>query len=272
MSQDQKLNITVIGCGKMGASLIHGWIKKSLANQLDIIDPQGLPDSLTGAERVFHVKQIAEADLLRTNIVILCVKPQIMDVVCDGLKNYLPAGVPILSIAAGKNLTYFEARFTDQTPVIRTMPNLPATVNKGMTALIANDPVTDAQKNIATTLMNASGATLWIDDESLMDAVTAVSGSGPAYVFHMVEAMASAGEKLGLNAKQSMALARQTIIGAASLMEHSKEVSAAQLREAVTSKGGTTQAALEILMDGQFQDVMDKTLLAAYMRGKELAD
>lgn len=272
MSQDQKLNITVVGCGKMGASLIHGWIKKSLAKQIDIIDPQGLPDSLSSAESVFHVKQITEADLMRTDIVILCVKPQIMDVVCAGLKDYLPAGAPILSIAAGKDLTYFESQFTDQTPIIRTMPNLPATVNKGMTALIANTSVTENQKVIATTLMSACGETLWIEDESLMDAVTAISGSGPAYVFHMVEAIASAGEKLGLSAEQSMAMARQTIIGSADLLDHSNGISAADLREAVTSKGGTTQAALDVLMDGQFQDSIDKTTLAAYMRSKELAD
>jgi pyrroline-5-carboxylate reductase len=209
---------------------------------------------------------------MRTDIVVLCVKPQIMDIVCAGLKEYFPANVPILSIAAGKDIAYFEKQFSDHTPIIRTMPNLPATISKGMTALITNKAVDKEQRDLATTLMNACGETLWIDDESQMDAVTAVSGSGPAYIFYMVEAMTSAGEKLGLNAEQSMQLARQTVIGASSLLEHSQGIQASDLREAVTSKGGTTQAALEILMDGQFQDALDKALLAAYRRGKELAD
>lgn len=272
MSQNQKLNITVIGCGKMGTALIHGWVKKSLANQIDIIDPEDLPDSLNGCESVFHVKQMAEAELIRTDIVVLCVKPQIMDIVCAGLKDFLPTNVPVLSIAAGKDLQYFENQLSDQTPIIRTMPNLPATIGKGMTALIANDKTTEDQRGIATMLMGACGEIIWINDESLMDAVTAVSGSGPAYVFHMAEAMASAGEKLGFTPEQAMTLARQTIIGSAALLESSEDISAAQLREAVTSKGGTTQAALEILMDGQFQDALDKSILAAYKRGKELAD
>ncbi len=271
MSQKQKFNITVIGCGKMGAAMIQGWLKKDLLNHIDIVDPHDIPPSIAQSERVFHVKQLDSSTLKRTDMVVLCVKPQIMDIVCDGLKDMLLKATPILSIAAGKNLSYFESQFGEDKSVIRTMPNLPATISKSMTALIANKSVTADQKELADMLMKAIGETTWIEDESLMDAVTAVSGSGPAYMFHLAEVMANAGEKLGLSPEQSMVLARQTVIGAAALLEQSEDITAAQLREAVTSKGGTTEAALDVLMDGQMQEVYDKALLAAYMRGKELA-
>ncbi|MEZ5902807.1 MAG: pyrroline-5-carboxylate reductase [Alphaproteobacteria bacterium] len=256
----------------MGAALIHGWLAADLLKHADIIDPMGVPESLLSHENLFHVKQMAEAELIRTDIVILCVKPQIMDVVCAGLKNYIPSGVPVLSIAAGKDIAYYEQQFSANTPLIRVMPNLPATVGKGISALYANKAVSAAHKNIAQELMNAVGQTLWLDDESHMDAVTALSGSGPAYIFYMIEAMSAAGEKIGLTTKQASMLARQTVIGAAALADAATDVTVEELRQSVASKGGTTEAALTVLMDGRFQDLMDKAIQAAHDRGKELAN
>ena len=272
MTQPNQYRVTIVGCGKMGTALIHGWVTQNLLKHAEIIDPSGIHESLTGFRNLFHVEHIAESELIRTDIVVLCVKPQIMDVVCAGLKDYLPSNVPILSIAAGKNIQYFENQFSEDTPVIRTMPNLPATIGMGISAMIANDNVTTAQKEIAERLMAAAGETIWLEDEAQMDAVTALSGSGPAYLFHLIEAMASAGARIGLSQEQSMLLARQTVIGASALVKASPEVSAAELRQNVTSKGGTTEAALQVLMDGRFQDIMDEAIKSACDRSKELAD
>lgn len=255
----------------MGEALMQRWLAANLLNRSDIIDPSGVPDSLLHHNEVVHIKSIEEAELIEANIVILCVKPQIMDIVCAGIKNYLPKGVPVLSIAAGKDVKYFEAQFAPSTPIIRVMPNLPATIGKGISALYANDAVTPMQKEMAQALFDAAGQTLWLEDESLMDAVTALSGSGPAYVFHLIEVMASAGEKLGLPQDQALMLARQTVIGAAALTEDQPQTSPATLRQNVTSKGGTTEAALEVLMDGRWQKIMDKALTAARDRGRDLA-
>jgi pyrroline-5-carboxylate reductase len=272
MTQPNQYRVTIIGCGKMGAALIQGWVDTNLIKHAEIIDPSGLPDSLIGCHNLFHVEQIEESKLTRTDIVILCVKPQIMDIICAGLKDHLPTNVPLLSIAAGKDTTYFEQKFSPDTPIIRVMPNLPATIGKGMSAIYANKHVSEAQKDVAHDLFNAAGEVLWLEDEEQMDAVTALSGSGPAYLFHLIETMTDAGEKIGLSPQQATLLARQTVIGASALVEASPEIPAAILRENVTSKGGTTEAALKTLMDGRFQVIMDETLIAARDRSKKLAD
>jgi pyrroline-5-carboxylate reductase len=271
MTQPKQYHATIIGCGKMGESLIHGWVAANLLKHADIIDPAEAPRSLKGLENLFHVKQMSVSNITRTDIVILCVKPQIMDIVCAGVKEHLPAGVPILSIAAGKDTTYFEQQFFNDTPIIRVMPNLPATIGKGMSAIYATGNVNEDQKDMAHDLFKAVGEALWLEDESQMDAVTALSGSGPAYLFHLIETMADAGEKIGLTPQQATLLARQTVIGAAALVETTPEIPAAILRENVTSKGGTTEAALEVLMDGRLQNIMDEALVAARNRGKALA-
>lgn len=256
----------------MGSALIQGWMGADLLERAEILDPEGIPDSLSHYKNLFHVKQGGQLDLQRSDLVILAVKPQIMDLVCAGLKEFLPDGLPVLSIAAGKSISYFQTHLPDGTPLIRTMPNTPAAIGRGMTALYATDNVTDGQKAMAEALMSAVGKTLWMDDEEQMNAVTAVSGSGPAYVFYLIEALAAAGEKVGLSAEQSMTLARQTVIGAAALAEDEKTIPAAMLRRNVTSPGGTTEAALDVLMNGEFQELMDRAILAAKDRGTELSD
>lgn len=256
----------------MGTSLIQGWDAAGLLKRADILDPGGIPDSLMNLQSLFHVKRAENLGFQDSDIVTLAVKPQIMTTVCHGLKEILPDGFPVLSIAAGKSTTYFQEQFSKDTPIIRAMPNTPAAIGKGITALYATDTVTDEQKAMAEELMGAAGQTLWLEDEDQMDAVTAVSGSGPAYVFYLIEAMALAGEKAGLDKEHAKQLARQTVIGAAALAEKEKGLPATILRENVTSPGGTTEAALEVLMDGQFQDLMDKAIAAATARGKELSD
>lgn len=276
MTHTRKVHVTLIGCGKMGSALIQGWIAADFINRLDIIDPNDIPESLPTHDYVSHTQNITDTDMRKTDIVVLCVKPQIMDNICqdlaEQLKQQQAQHIPILSIAAGKTIQYFETELGHHTPIIRTMPNLPATIGKGITALCANKHATDTHKDIAQNLMTAAGDTLWIDDESQMDTVTALSGSGPAYVFYLVEALAHAGQQLGLNAEQATQLARQTVIGAGALLEDAKDIEASTLRQNVTSKGGTTQAALEVLMDGTLQDILTQTLKAAEQRGKDLAD
>ena len=267
-----QLNITVIGCGKMGAAMIHGWVKANLIKHVQILDPYDIDDSLTSHPNLFHVKLMESLSLSKTDIIILAVKPQIMDGVCQELSKILPSHIPVLSIAAGKTTRYFQTHLSKDTPIIRTMPNTPAAIGKGISALYATQNITPAQKEMASDLLNAIGSTIWIDDEAQMDAVTALSGSGPAYLFHMIEVMAQAGEKIGLSQEHALQLARQTIIGSAALAEEQSDTPASILRQNVTSPGGTTEAALNILMNGSFQDIMDETITAAYKRGKELAD
>jgi len=272
--------VTLIGCGNMGAALAEGWIKANLLSRLNIVDPSEIPQPFLNHDYVFHVKQQRVMDLnqpeFETDIIILAVKPQIMDDVLMTLNETLPDNVPILSIAAGKNIQSFQDKVGQSQPIIRSMPNTPAAVGKGITALIGTN-ITDTHKEMASALFNAVGETIWLEDENLMDAVTAISGSGPAYVFYLVEALAGAGEKIGLPADQAMQLARQTIIGASGLMESGKDnnnnaVDASTLRQNVTSPGGTTEAALNVLMNGAFQNILDEAVKAARDRGKELSN
>ncbi len=256
----------------MGASMIHGWLDANLVKHAEILDPNEIDDSLSSHNDLFHVKLMESLSLAKTDVVILAVKPQIMDDVCTNLAKILPAEIPVLSIAAGKSTTYFEKQFSKDTPIIRTMPNTPAAIGKGISALYATDNVTQEHKDIANSLLNAVGKIIWLDNELQMDAVTALSGSGPAYVFYMIEAMAQAGTRVGLSKDHAMTLARQTVIGAAALAESDHDTPASTLRQNVTSKNGTTEAGLKLLMDGKFQDIMNKTIQAANKRSKELAD
>jgi pyrroline-5-carboxylate reductase len=264
--------VILIGCGKMGGALIQGWDQAGLLKRAEILDPGGIPDSLMNLQSLFHVKRAEMLGFEDSDIVTLAVKPQIMTTVCQGLKDLLPPGLPVLSIAAGKSTTYFRQQFSSGTPVIRAMPNTPAAIGKGIAALYATEAVNESQKQMAEDLMAASGQSVWLEDEEQMDAVTALSGSGPAYVFYLIEAMTIAGEKAGLQKDTARKLARQTVIGAAALAEQEKGLPASILRENVTSPGGTTEAALQVLMNGEFQDLMDKAIAAATARSKELSD
>ena len=148
----RKYRVILIGCGKMGGAMIQGWNKTGLLNQADILDPNGIPDSLQNLQSLFHVKRAENLDFHASDLLTLAVKPQIMDTVCEGLKSILPDGFPVLSIAAGKGTDYFKRHLSEQTPVIRAMPNIPAAVGKGITALYATETVTDEQRTMAQNL------------------------------------------------------------------------------------------------------------------------
>lgn len=265
-------NIILIGCGNMGSALLESWHDSKLIHKAQICDPN---DQLSGIEdknEVFHVKHFTELDFDGVDICILAVKPQIMESVCSDLNQYCDGSFAVLSIAAGKPISFFEKSLKPDLPIIRAMPNTPAMAQKGFTALIGNSHITEAQKQCASDLFAASGKIDWIEDEKLMDVVTALSGSGPAYLFHFIEALTKAGIENGLNPDIAATMARQTIIGASALADSQNDVSPETLRQNVTSKGGTTQAGLEILMDGRFQEILNETITAAKKRSEELAD
>jgi pyrroline-5-carboxylate reductase len=262
--------LLLIGCGKMGGALVSGWLDRGMEpGALIIIEPNagGLP-KFPEAVRVFAARDDVP-DGIVPRAVLFAVKPQMMDGVVPGYAGF--DGCLYLSIAAGKPVAYFEGHLGKGARVIRAMPNTPASVGRGMTVLAAGASVTQADKALASSLLEAAGAVDWIEDEGLMDAVTAVSGSGPAYVFYMIECLAAAGEKAGLPAALAMKLARETVSGAGELARLSSE-EADTLRKNVTSPGGTTEAALKVLMaeDG-LGGLMMRAVDAAKKRSRELA-
>ena len=259
--------VLLVGCGKMGGALLEGWLARGLAaSDVVVAEP-------VDALRPDKVRSLASSGELKETpeIVVLAVKPQSMDEVLPDLKRFADTGSVFLSIAAGKTLKYFTSHLDPGTKVVRAMPNTPAAVRQGITVATPSKTVSAAEKKRCHDLLEAVGQVLWVEDEALMDPVTALSGSGPAYVFLLVEAMAAAGAKLGLSAEMAMQLARATVAGSGELLRQSSEP-ASQLRVNVTSPGGTTAEALKVLMaaDG-IQPVFDRALAAASRRSKELA-
>lgn len=270
-SAGSSLNIALIGCGKMGSALLRGWLASGIAKHVDVLDPGKMPDDLAADDRVTHAFGSGDLNNESWDIMVMAVKPQIMEDVCAALVPLVHEGLPILSIAAGKTTSSFLNIFSIGQPVVRAMPNTPAAIGQGITVACTSAQADASIKVMAEQLLLAVGDVLWLENEDLMNAVTAVSGSGPAYVFHLIEAMAKAGEEAGLAPDMAMKLARQTVIGSAALAKEDP-AHAATLRENVTSPGGTTEAALKILMDGRFQGIMDEAVAAATKRGEELAD
>lgn len=260
--------LVLLGCGKMGSALLSGWLEKGLAaSAVHVIDPK--PSAWLEATGVHLNADLPPAPA----VMLLAIKPQMMGDALDGLQAYGGGGTLILSIAAGTPIARFEEVFGAHTPVIRAMPNTPAAVGRGVTALFANPHASTADMELAQALLSAVGETVTLSAEAQMDAVTAVSGSGPAYVFHLIEAMAAAGEAEGLAPELAMQLARATVVGAGQLAYHD-DAPAAELRQNVTSPGGTTAAALEILMDKDMglSPLMRRAVGAAAARARELAE
>ncbi len=262
--------LLLLGCGKMGGALLDGW----LANGLDprattILDP--FPsDALKAIDGLSLITDgVYSGPAPRA--VMLAVKPQMMDDALPSVSKMASPDTLYISIAAGKPLAYFEGILGAATPVIRVMPNTPAAVGAGASALIANEACSAEDKTLAAALTDAAGISVWLDHEDQMDAVTGVSGSGPAYVFHMIEALTAAAEAEGLAPDLALALARQTVIGAAALAGASPET-AETLRVNVTSPKGTTEAGLVALMDSEsgLTSLMRKTVSAAANRSREL--
>ncbi|HEY9081440.1 pyrroline-5-carboxylate reductase [Magnetovibrio sp.] len=266
--------LLLIGCGKMGGAMLEGWLDQGIAaTDITVIEPSAeLAATLAGKYGVNAVSGAhALAEDYAPDVAVLAVKPQVMDQVLPPYKNLVAHATVFLSIAAGRTIASFETILGTNAAVVRAMPNTPASVGRGITVGCPNANVTDTQKELCDRLLTSVGQVEWVDDEKHMDAVTAVSGSGPAYIFLLAEAMGHAGRMSGLPPELSDKLARATVAGAGELLHQSPE-SAATLRENVTSPGGTTAAALEVLMGPHgLKELMEKAIDAATRRSKELA-
>lgn len=265
--------LVLAGCGKMGGALLAGWLDRGIpATRIIVVEP----DAASRTRMSGHVGLALYADPaalpaeLTPAMIVFAVKPQTMDSVVPAYRRFA-GGSCFLSIAAGKPIAYFENRLGTACAILRAMPNTPAAVRRGITVVCANARVTKSQRALAAELLAAVGTVEWVADEALMDAVTALSGSGPAYVFLLVEALAEAGAKAGLPAELAARLARATVAGAGELLYRSEDA-AATLRANVTSPGGTTAEALKILMGERgWQSVLDAAIAAATRRSRELA-
>ena len=267
-------NILLVGGGKMGGAMLRGWLARGLAvDKVRVIEPfEAVAEELRSE---FSVSVFAGPDALDScftpDVVVFAVKPQGMDEIIPPYAGIATGGPVVLSIAAGRNIAFFEGVLGKGTPIVRTMPNTPAAVGCGITTACANGHVSEEQKAACQSLLEAVGDVVWIDDEGQIDAVTAVSGSGPAYVFHLIECMAAAGEAQGLPPEIAEKLARATVAGSGELARQSADA-AGILRENVTSPGGTTAAALEVLMaDDGLGPLMAEAIAAATRRSRELA-
>ncbi|MBE2277622.1 MAG: pyrroline-5-carboxylate reductase [Rhodobacteraceae bacterium] len=258
--------LVLLGCGKMGSALLAGWLKAGVpAKSVWVLEPQP-SDWLQGAG--VHLNAgLPPAPA----VALLAVKPQMMGAALPGLQALGNGTTLFISIAAGTTIATLEATLGAATPIVRVMPNTPAMVGRGISGLCGNARATAADLALARNLMQAVGEVVDLDGEHQIDAVTAVSGSGPAYVFLLIEALAAAGEAEGLSADVAMRLARATVCGAGELAWQSDET-AAQLRINVTSPGGTTAAALAVLMDDKtgLPPLMHRAVKAAADRGREL--
>ena len=261
--------VVLVGAGKMGLALARGWLNAGLRPEaLTLVDPapQELARAFAEDEKVGLVDAPPGA---HARVVVLAVKPQIMASVLPTLKALIGPHTLVVSIAAGISLQSLLAGLATHR-VVRAMPNTPAQIGAGMTGAVAAPGISSEDLEIAESLLAAAGALLWFDDEARIDQVTAVSGSGPAYVFLMVEALAAAGAAEGLAPEDAMTLARQTVIGAAALMD-ADPTDAATLRQNVTSPNGTTAAALDVLMGGNgLTELMTRAVKAARRRSEEL--
>lgn len=265
-SEIQARGLVLLGCGKMGSALLAGWLDRGLPPAaVHVVEP--FPSEWLRGTGVALNGPLPAAPA----VVLVAVKPQIMAEALPSLHTMGGGETLFVTIAAGTKIATYEAILGAATPVVRAMPNTPAAIGRGITAICANAAATEAHLTQAEGLLSAVGQVVRLDGEHQMDAVTALSGSGPGYVYYMVEAMAAAGEAVGLPADLSMRLAKATVGGAGQLVEVAAETPA-QLRHNVTSTGGTTAAGLAVLMaePGGLQDLMTRTVAAATARGKEL--
>jgi pyrroline-5-carboxylate reductase len=261
--------VMLAGAGKMGGALLEGWLKAGLpARQVAVRDPGPPPEiiSLLSANNIpLNADPGGEVAAL-----ILAVKPQVAPDVLPSLSQFAGADSVVISVMAGRTISFLEQSFP-ASAIVRTIPNTPAAIGRGITAAVPNKRADEKARALTDALLRSTGPVEWLDDENLMDAATAVSGSGPAYVFLLAETLARAGEKAGLPKDLAAKLARETVSGAGELLYRS-DLPAATLRENVTSPNGTTAAALKILMgeDG-FDKLLEEAVAAATRRGKELA-
>ncbi len=265
--------IILVGCGNMGEALLAGWLDQGVGAQtVCVIEPD--PARASQVRERYGVRCLTDPaglqDGAAPDAVVLAVKPQMLDAIAPAYSRFAAAGTVVLSIAAGRTLSSLAQLLGDHA-IVRAMPNTPAAVRAGITVACANAAVSDAQCAAVDALLAAVGAVAWVDDETLIDAVTAVSGSGPAYVFLLAECLADAGVAAGLPPDLSQRLARQTVIGAAQLLAQATD-DPAVLRRKVTSPGGTTEAALAILRgEPGLASLLTAAVRAAAARSRQLA-
>jgi pyrroline-5-carboxylate reductase len=259
--------LVLVGAGKMGGALLQGWLALGLdGKQIAIVEPK--PSADIAPLRARGVR-INPASLKDASVIVIAIKPQDAATVVPTLKPLAGAGTLAVSVMAGKTLGFLDSALP--CAVVRAMPNTPAAIGRGITVAVPNAKVTRDQRALADTLLGAVGAVEWVADESLLDAVTAVSGSGPAYVFLLAESLARAGAAAGLPADLAARLARATVAGSGELL-HRSPLDAATLRQNVASPGGTTAAALGVLMAADGLDpLMERAIAAAAKRSRELA-
>jgi pyrroline-5-carboxylate reductase len=262
--------LVLVGAGKMGGALLDGWLRFGLdpAN-VAVIEPKPSPQISALAERGVRLNPHG-GEVACTAAIVIAVKPQVAAVVISALAPMIAASTVVVSIMAGRTLHSISAALKKPCALVRAMPNMPAAIGRGITVAVPAN-VSPAQRELAHTLLSATGVVEWIEDEALMDAVTAVSGSGPAYVFLLADVLAQAGTAAGLPRHLSEKLARETVAGSGELL-HRSGLDAGELRENVTSPGGTTAAALDVLMGGNgLALLMKKAVAAATERSRQLA-
>lgn len=262
--------LLLVGAGKMGGAMLDGWLARGLdPASAAVVDPQPGTRVRGLAKRGLKIK--ASPSRAKATVIVVAVKPQDAASVMATLKPNVRKSTLVVSIMAGRTLGFLHDFVPAGTPVVRAMPNLPAAIGRGITVAVGNRHVASADRKLATELLEACGVVEWVSDEKLLDAVTAVSGSGPAYVFLLAETLAAAAVSAGLPAALAARLARETIAGSGELLRGSK-LDAATLRKNVTSPGGTTAAALDILMGpGGFETLLETAVAKATRRSRELA-
>lgn len=266
-------DLILAGAGNMGGAMLTGWLQQGLDPKRIVVQDPAPPTAIAALLTKHGIA--AEAKLAPRKsppaVLLMAVKPQIMDDVFAGLAKLAGPETVVLSIAAGKTIASFEKHLAKGIGVVRSIPNTPAAVGRGITVAAANPHVTPKQKALCNALLAAIGEVAWVDDEALIDPVTAVSGSGPAYVFYLTECLAEAGIKAGLAPELAHKLARWTVAGSGELLFRSDQP-ADVLRKNVTSPNGTTYAALQVLMaEKGIQPIMTEAVLAATRRSRELA-
>jgi pyrroline-5-carboxylate reductase len=263
--------IVLVGAGKMGAAMLEAWLALGLSpKRVAVIEPQPTSELTTLAVRGLALNP-ALTSVRDASAIVLAVKPQVAPTVVPTLAPLLAPATVVLSIMAGRTLGFLAGALTEQTALVRAMPNTPAAIGRGITVAVPNAQVSQRQRELVHALLAATGMVEWVADEALMDAVTAVSGSGPAYVFLLAEALSAAGAAAGLPPELAAKLARATVSGSGELLNRSP-LDPATLRQNVTSPGGTTAAALDVLMAGDgMTQLMDRAVMAATRRSRELA-
>ena len=260
--------VVLIGCGKMGCALLEGWLRAGIAPEAIVVVDHHVENMahFSKINRFFSVDSLHVS--LKPQAVVLCVKPASFGNLAETCHFLVTPNTVFLSVMAGKTISTLEMALGRGARIVRSMTNLPACIGRGMTVLCPGQNVSHEQRNVCSLLAQGVGAVRWIENEALLDIVTAISGSGPAYIFRLVDTLAHIGQQLGLPEELASTLAQQTVCGASELLQQSS-LSPLALSQAVTSPGGTTEAALEVFIPG-LKELIEKTLSAAIQRSRSL--